>query len=178
MEGSFSRQSNMGLNFWIFYVFQLINWDQYFLNLNTDSKPVYVIRPFPIHCGDCSVSSKQPCDFSFFSSSFSPFLLHFFPSSSFLRWNWFLTLNINPREENPLVMYLLMAVKIRTRNRQERRKMADKYIWKQLTKEQIKNAFWAKTKQTNKRGSPLKNITSNLLSAFTESASPDLGNCL
>lgn len=75
-------------------------------------------------------------------------------------------------------MYLLMAVKIRTREAGKEEEGKDKYIWKQPTEEQIKNALWVKTNQPNKRGSPLKNITSNPLSAFIESASPDLGNSL
>lgn len=148
---------------------------------NTDQKPVHGIKILPINWGDHSALSKYLCNFScllILFKIFSLFSWTFFVCPLFWDEIDFLTVNINPRGEIPLVMYLLMAVKIRTREAGKEEDGKDKYIWKQPSEEQIKNALWVNTKQTNKRGSPLKNVTSNLLSSFIEFASPDLGNCL
>lgn len=117
--------------------------------------------------------------FLFFLSSFSPFLLHFFPFILFSEMKLIFNYKHKSWRRDPTGDVFTNGCE--NQNQREAGKEEDgkdKYIWKQLTEKQIKNAFWVKTKQTNKRGSPLKNITSNLLSAFIESASPDLGNCL
>lgn len=70
----------MGLNFLIFSIFQLINCEQYGFE-HCDSKLVYGIRALPINWGDCSVSSKHPCDLFFLTYSF--YYLFFLFSLSF-----------------------------------------------------------------------------------------------
>lgn len=46
LEYSFNSQSNMGFNFFIFSIFQLIHWEQHIFE-HCDSKPVYGIMALP-----------------------------------------------------------------------------------------------------------------------------------